>query len=549
MDIRSFIQRCYSSFSFWGLMVAIIFFAFSLTPSLLPRHYAVQGILSGFALAVGYGVGVFGVWLWNYLEFQRPGDNLVRISKQLTTVAAATIAIGYLWRDTVWQNSIRELMDMAPVTTAYPTRVVVISLLTALLLVFLARGLRRFWLYIHAKLLAIVPRRISYVLSTMVVVFLVFLVANHLFARLALNVADRIFLQLDKFVDEGIAQPQNPLASGAEESLITWDSIGLQGKRFITQGPTQEQISEFSGEEAANPLRIYVGLRTKDTVAERAQLALDELIRVKAFDRSVLIVATPTGTGWLDPAAVDTVEYMHNGDTAIVSTQYSYLPSWITILIDPNRSRDSAQALFDVVYSYWKTLPHDKRPKLYVHGLSLGALGSESSADMFTIFEDPIQGGVWSGPPFPSTVWAKITKNRNPDSPSWLPHFRDGSVVRFTGLENSLDNWGKRWSPMRFVYIQYASDPMIFFSPDLLYRSPSWLAGKRGPDVSHFLRWFPIVTFLQTAFDLPMATSVPVGHGHNYSARSYIDAWVAVTNPQDWKASDTERLKEVFKGR
>src|SRR5690606_31242317 len=159
-------------------------------------------------------------------------------------------------------------------------------------------------------------------------IFLVFLVANHVFARLALNVADRMFLQLDKFVDEGIAQPQNPLASGDEESLIAWDSIGLQGKRFITQGPTQEQISEFSGKEAAHPLRVYVGLRTKDAIAERAQLALDELIRVKAFDRSVLIVATPTGTGWLDPAAVDTVEYMHNGDTAIVSMQYSYLPSW-----------------------------------------------------------------------------------------------------------------------------------------------------------------------------------------------------------------------------
>jgi uncharacterized membrane protein len=102
---------------------------------------------------------------------------------------------------------------------------------------------------------------------------------------------------------------------------------------------------------------------------------------------------------------------------------------------------------------------------------------------------------------------------------------------------------------MRFVYIQYASDPMIFFSPDLLYRSPNWLVGRRGPDVSRYLRWFPIVTFLQTAFDLPMATSVPVGYGHNYSARSYIDAWLAVTEPEDWNESDTERLKEVFKGR
>jgi uncharacterized membrane protein len=549
VDIRSLIQRCYSGFSYWGLMVATVFFAFSLTPSLLPRHYAVQGVLSGFALATGYGVGVLCVWLWNYLEFQTPGEKLVHISKQITTVATALIAVVYLWRDTVWQNSIRELMDMEPVKSMYPTRVVIISLITALALVFLSRGLRWCWLLIHRKMLTVVPRRVSYVLTTLVLIILVFMFANHLVARLALDLADRTFLRIDEFVDEGIARPENPLASGSVESLIPWDSIGLQGKRFITQGPTQEQISEFSGKEAKQPLRVYVGLRTKDTIAERAQLALEELIRVNAFDREVLIVATPTGTGWLDPAAVDTVEYMHNGNTAIVSIQYSYLPSWITILVDSYRSRDSAQALFDVVYDHWKTLPVDKRPRLYVHGLSLGSLGSESSADLFTIFEDPIQGGVWSGPPFPSAVWNKIVSHRNPDSPSWLPHFRDGSIVRFTGLENSLNKWGKRWSPMRFVYIQYASDPMIFFSPDLLYRSPNWLTGKRGPDVSPFLRWFPIVTFLQTAFDLPMATSVPVGYGHNYSARSYIDAWVAVTEPKDWNEADTERLKEVFKGR
>jgi hypothetical protein len=117
---------------------------------------------------------------------------------------------------------------------------------------------------------------------------------------------------------------------------------------------------------------------------QRAELALEELKRVGGFSRSVLVVATPTGTGWLDPGAVDTVEYLHAGDTAIVSMQYSHLPSWITILIDPQRSRHAARALFDEIYGHWRTLPRDSRPKLYLHGLSLGSLGSEASADLFT---------------------------------------------------------------------------------------------------------------------------------------------------------------------
>ncbi|HMP07808.1 MAG TPA: alpha/beta-hydrolase N-terminal domain-containing protein, partial [Lacipirellulaceae bacterium] len=83
-----FVSSC-SSFSFVGLAVATLFFAASMTPSLLPRHYAVQGVLSGFALAAGYGVGVFLVWAWQFLELPRPGERLDRASKQATAAVVA----------------------------------------------------------------------------------------------------------------------------------------------------------------------------------------------------------------------------------------------------------------------------------------------------------------------------------------------------------------------------------------------------------------------------------------------------------------------------
>jgi uncharacterized membrane protein len=529
-----------------GLVVATLLFAASLTPSLLPRHFAVQGLLSGFALAVGYGVGVLSVRLWGYLELRKPSAQVERVSKQLTTMGVALVVAGFLWRATVWQNSIRQLMEMQPVATAYPWRVALIACITAALLIAAARGLQKCWFHVHRHVNRVVPRRISYVFSTLVIGLILLLVVNHVLAKLALDIADATFLQIDKVVDEEVEQPTDALASGSAESLIDWDSIGVRGKDFIVTGPTKEQICQFSGREAVRPLRVYVGLRSTNTTHERAKLALQELIRVGGFRRAVLVVATPTGTGWLDPGAVDTLEYLHHGDTAIVSMQYSYLPSWITILVDPHRSRDAARMLFEEVYGYWTTLPKDGRPKLYLHGLSLGSLGSEASADLFTIFEDPIQGGVWSGPPFPSTVWSRITRGRNPDSPIWLPKFRDGSMLRFTGRHNALDSWGKRWRPMRFVYIQHASDPMVFFAPELLYRKPEWLVGQRGPDVSPYLRWYPIVTFLQTSFDLPMATSVPDGYGHNYAPASYIDAWIAVTEPEGWGIGDTARLKRLF---
>jgi uncharacterized membrane protein len=544
--LHSRIDQGLASLSYVGLVVATLSFAASLTPSLLPRQFAVQGILSGLALVVGYGIGTGAEWLWRYMELPPPSARYAGRFKAVATVGVMIVAAVFLWRATVWQNSIRGLMEMEPVATAYPLRVALIAILFAALLLAVARGVGNLWRYIHGKVSYYVPRRISYVVSTVIVIVGIILIVNDVIARVALNVADAIFLQLDTVVDEGIERPADAAASGSAASLIDWDTIGRQGKEFIIGGPTRESIGEFWGKEVLSPLRVYVGLASKETIEERAKLALEELIRVGGFDRSVLVIATPTGTGWLDPGAVDTIEYMHSGDTAIVSMQYSYLPSWITILVDPRRSRDSAQALFDKIYDYWKALPESRRPKLYVHGLSLGSLGSEASADLFTVFEDPIQGGVWSGPPFPSTVWSRITRYRNPDTPIWLPKFRDGSMLRFTGRENSLETGGLRWGPMRFVYIQHASDPMSFFSPDLLYRSPSWLAGERGPDVSPYLLWCPIVTFLQTGFDLPMATSIPTGYGHNYAPSSYIDAWIAVTEPAEWTAADTDRLKKLF---
>src|SRR5918995_4367771 len=89
--LRQMLQRHWASFSYVGLAVATLFFAASLTPSLLPRHYAVQGVLSGFALAAGYGIGMIFVWLWNYLELRHPSAPIQRASKSITTVVVAFV--------------------------------------------------------------------------------------------------------------------------------------------------------------------------------------------------------------------------------------------------------------------------------------------------------------------------------------------------------------------------------------------------------------------------------------------------------------------------
>ena len=144
-------------------------------------------------------------------------------------------------------------------------------------------------------------------------------------------------------------------------------------------GPTVDQLQEFAGAgtPVKEPIRVYAGLKSADGQEAQAQLAVDELERTGAFDRSVLAVVTVTGTGWVDPVAAASLEYMHHGDTAIVGTQYSYLPSWISFLVDLDKAEENGRVLVDAVTERWSELPEATRPELLIYGISLGSYGSE----------------------------------------------------------------------------------------------------------------------------------------------------------------------------
>ena len=74
-------------------------------------------------------------------------------------------------------------------------------------------------------------------------------------------------------------------------------------------------------------------------------------------------MATTTGTGWINEAEASALEYMYNGDTAIVSMQYSFLPSWLSFLVDKENARQAGQALFEAVDEMVRAMPEGKRPE------------------------------------------------------------------------------------------------------------------------------------------------------------------------------------------
>ncbi len=536
------------SVSTCGLLLGTLFFAAALTPSLLPRSFLTQGVISGCSLTAGYGIGVLGRWLWTYMELPQPRGRLLRFAMPAVGAGFAVLVAMFLWRAAEWQNSIRRLMGLKLVDTAYPLEVALIALTTFAILIALAGLFGLTLRFVSIGVSRILSRRVSNVLGVITAVALFWSVIDGVVFRIALRVAAASFQEYDELIEAETEKPTNPLKTGSSASPLAWDKLGRAGREFVSSGPTREDISAFSGKAALEPIRVYVGLRSSDKAELRARLALDELKRVGGFERSVLIVVTPTGTGWVDPAAVDSVEYLHDGAVATVALQYSYLASWLYLLMEPGYGADTARALFKEIYGYWITLPKGSRPKLYLHGLSLGARNSEQSTDLIEVLGDPFAGALWSGPPNSSRLWRFLTDNRNPGSPAWLPQFRDGSFVRFSnqngGAAGPASAPSGAWGPMRVVYLQYASDPVTFFENRILYREPDWMLPPRGPDVSPQLRWYPVVTFLQLAMDKFMATSAPIGYGHVYAAAHYIDAWIEVSDVRGWSPEEIMRLKQ-----
>ncbi len=539
-------RRIWQSFSSVGLLLGTLFAAFSLTPSLLPRSALMQGLLAGFSLVAGYAIGAFFGWLWRYLELPIAGPRRARIVRIVAGLLCLLIGVVFLWRAPGWQDSIRRLMDMEPVESTRPLVVGLIAVAVFVVLLIAARLFRRTYRWIAIRLRPFIPRRVSNVVAIAVAAALFWSLTDGLLVRYVMHVSDESFQQLDALMEAEVEQPRHPLTTGSAESLLTWESLGRAGRQYVSTGPTAGELEAFFGEPTPEPIRVYVGLNSADSVQARARLALAELQRTGAFQRDVLILVTPTGTGWVDPGAMDTVEYLHRGNVASVAVQYSYLASAIALMVEPENGAATAQALFAEVYGHWTTLPRDRRPRLYLHGLSLGALNSDRSFEIYDVIGDPFDGALWSGPPFRSETWRTATRRRVPGSPAWLPRFRDSTVIRFTDQRNRLRMPGVRWGPLRIAFLQYATDPITFFGPSLLWRRPEWLQAPRGADVTPELRWIPVVTMLQVAADMRAGDITPAGHGHNYAPDDYIDAWLALTEPPGWTEADIRRLKATF---
>lgn len=532
-------------YTFTGTALGLVFIWLSLTPSLLPRGPLFQGLVSGGAGAFGYMLGVFVVWLVRYMlsrDTTPPAPRQAWIALAVIGVIGQVLMIFYFH---TWQDEVRDLNGVARMGFWDHPLTAVLSIVTLFVLVEIGQLIGKLVRFLVRQLERVAPPRVSAVVVVVLLLALTIALLNGVVVRFAMSTINRTFAAVNDETDPDFPAPTSPLRSGGPGSLASWESLGHQGRVFVAAGPTVEELTAFNGRPAVEPIRAYAGLHSADGIKATAELAARELQRTGGLDRDVVAVATTTGTGWINEAEASALEYMYNGDTAIVSMQYSFLPSWLSFLVDKENARQAGQALFEAVDALIREMPEGQRPRLVVFGESLGSFGGEAPFLALNNLVARTDGALFSGPTFNNTIWTQLTRDRDPGSPMWLPIYDNGESVHFAARAEDLKRPDAPWDDPRVVYLQHASDPIAWFNPDLLFAEPDWLKEPRGYDVSGRMQWIPVVTFLQVSADMAVAVDVPDGHGHVY-VKDVANAWAAILQPPGWTPEKTERLRPLL---
>jgi uncharacterized membrane protein len=533
-----------------------LFFCLSLTPSLLPRDWLFAGLIGGLNAAIGYAIGVVvGKAVRHFVLRRRrwwpPTKRLLYQIKTVTIALSIAASVLVLIPAAAWQRQVSALMGIeGPATLGY-LRTLVLAvvvgggcvgvsrvLLDAIKL--LARGIIRRWHLQH---------EVALFIGTAIVVVLLITLINGVLYRGFLAGASRVFQPQNSSTRAGVHQPAEPERSGSPTSFAPWDTLGYEGRNFVANGPDLDALARVNGRPAKEPIRVYAGLQTADTDAARMDVIVHELERTGAFDRKLLVIIPTTGTGWVNPVAARAIETMYNGDTALVGLQYSYLPSWISFLGDRQKSIESGRLLIDTIHDRWLKLPPDARPKLVLYGESLGSYGGQGAFPWLPdIAGMDFSAVLWVGPPHESSLWSGLVLRRDPGTREVEPRYDNGRTVRFsqaTDAEDIAKIGEPPWEGTRVLFLQHASDPIIWWSPNLLFSRPDWLIEPPGADRTDSMRWYPIITFWQVGADMTNASGVPGGHGHNYGD-SVLDGWAAVVPPDGWTDQDTERIRAAL---
>lgn len=514
----------------------MLFYALSWTPSILPRPWYFQGVIGAVGATAGYAVGVLIGWLvalaceWGKLRVSLAPRGLTALRWIGWAYVALTGLAFPLW-SLRWQRATARMVEEPPPGFFEVIGGTAVAALVIVIFGFIWRGIMRLTQWTTARLTRRINKRAAQVTAAVIVLLLCVAFIQFAIVRGTLAAASWGSNLFDSQTPEGAIQPTSPLRSGSPDSLVTWDSLAREGKWFVSRGPNAARIEEVTGKPAKEPIRAYssLGNLSVDEVSDRVVAELD---RTHAWERKAILVNTSTGRGNVNEWSTTAFEFLMGGDCAAVATQYSSMPSAFLLFSHRVAPADASESLIGKIVDRIQALPADARPKLYLSAESLGAFGSNQAFTDATHLLDSVDGALWMGTPEFTDIRGHFTKERDAGSTAMLPVVDAGRQVRFAGTPDQIthDQFGRplgAWKQPRILYFQHASDPVVWWEPELLWRPPEWLDGDRdGP--ATLMRWYPFTTFWQVTIDMAVSRNVPFTHGHNYHASDVVPCWTHI---------------------
>ena len=240
-------------------------------------------------------------------------------------------------------------------------------------------------------------------------------------------------------------------------------------------------IETVMGEPAlAAPVQVYVGLDSAPTVRERVDLALAEMERTGAFDRSLLVLVSPTGLGYVNYVALAAAQYLSRGDIASVTMQYSRRPSPLS-LGRVGQAREQNRLLWLRIIERIRQIGG---PRPAGRAVRREPRGAHQPGRLPAL-----------GHPGPARPWASTGRcgSARPTAASGCTRSpaRDrldvdrASVAVVNDLAQLRAVTEQRGSLPPYVMLSHDNDGVTRFGPDLLTTAPAWLGPQPAEPTEH----------------------------------------------------------------
>lgn len=303
--------------------------------------------------------------------------------------------------------------------------------------------------------------------------------------------------------------PTSPFVSCGPNSSVDFDAIGKEGRRFVLMALRSPMISNLMGEAAVDPVRAVIP--RQGSIEDRARLAGDELEALGGFERSVIVVASPTGVGYVNYVMAEALEYLTRGNCAIVVPQYALVPSALALDKTEQGTRLQAEVL-EVLSSRIRRIPAARRPRLYQFGESLGAqvaLDVAAVGGIARLDSLDVTAGLYLGVPFRSRAWRQWWDNPKAVDPA-------GRLVLVSQPADAPN------APGHHLMVVHDDDPVNKFAYTMFVRRPWWFGrpDTRPPKVPRETLFRPVSSFVIAVMDLLNGMNQRPGDfrrvGHDY---------------------------------